>query len=88
MYSPLQMAADLPENYMRLPMRFSSLKMWQLIGMIVVFEAEPGAYLTVAHKAKKTGKWFVGSVGAMNHVHQTLYLIFENGKKYTQFRCP
>jgi hypothetical protein len=64
MYSPLQMAADLPEHYMRFPDAFQFIKDvavdWDDSKYL---EAEPGQYITVARKAKKTGKWFVGSVG-------------------------
>ena len=63
MYSPLQMAADLPENYMRFPDAFQFIKDvavdWQTSKYI---EAEPGSYITIARKAKKTGQWFLGSV--------------------------
>lgn len=64
MYSPLQMAADLPENYNRF------LDAFQFIKDVAIdwdqskyLEAEPGQYITIARKAKDTGKWFVGSVG-------------------------
>lgn len=63
MYSPLQMAADLPENYERFPDAF------QFIRDVAVdwddsryLEAEPGAYITVARKAKGTNNWFIGNV--------------------------
>jgi hypothetical protein len=63
MYSPLQMAADLPENYLRFPDAF------QFIRDVAVdwddsryLEGEPGSYVTVARNAKGTGNWFVGSV--------------------------
>jgi hypothetical protein len=63
MYSPLQMAADLPENYMRFPDAFQFIKDvavdWDFSKYL---EAEPGEYVTVARKAKGTGQWFVGSV--------------------------
>jgi hypothetical protein len=63
MYSPLQMAADLPENYNRFPDAFQFIKDvavdWQDSKYL---EAEPGDYITVARKAKGTGKWFLGSV--------------------------
>jgi hypothetical protein len=63
MYSPLQMAADLPENYERFPDAFQFIKDvavdWSDSKYL---EAEPGAYITVARKAKKTGQWFLGSV--------------------------
>jgi glucan 1,4-alpha-glucosidase len=63
MYSPLQMAADLPENYERFPDAFQFIKDvavdWDQSKYI---EAEPGEYITVARKARGTGQWFVGSV--------------------------
>lgn len=63
MYSPLQMAADLPENYERFPDAFQFIKDvavdWDDSKYL---EAEPGEYVTVARKAKETGKWFLGSV--------------------------
>jgi hypothetical protein len=67
MYSPLQMAADLPENYDRFPDAFQFIKDvavdWSNSKYL---EAEPGAFITVARKAKQTGQWFAGSVGGMN----------------------
>lgn len=64
LYSPLQMAADLPENYDRFPDAFQFIKDvaidWDDSKYL---EAEPGAYLTVARKAKGKQDWFVGSVG-------------------------
>jgi hypothetical protein len=63
MYSPLQMAADYPENYMRFPDAFQFIKDvaldWE---KSLYLEAEPGYYLTIARKAKDTGEWFVGNV--------------------------
>ena len=63
MYSPLQMAADLPENYNRF------LDAFQFIKDVAVdwddskyLEAEPGQYITVARKAKGKSSWFVGNV--------------------------
>ncbi len=84
MYSPLQMAADLPENYMRFADAFQFIKDvavdWDDSRYL---EAEPGAYLTVARKAKKTGKWFVGSVGGDEPRTSNISFDFlENGKKY------
>jgi len=67
MYSPLQMAADLPEHYMQFADAFQFIKDvaidWDDSKYL---EAEPGQYITVARKAKKTGRWFVGSVGGEN----------------------
>jgi hypothetical protein len=63
MYSPLVMAADLPENYKKFPDAFQFIKDvaidWDESQYL---EAEPGAYITVARKAKGSSKWFVGSV--------------------------
>lgn len=63
MYSPLQMAADLPENYDRFPDAFQFIKDvavdWDDSRYI---EAEPGEYITVARKAKGTNNWFIGNV--------------------------
>ncbi|MDL2303709.1 glycoside hydrolase family 97 catalytic domain-containing protein, partial [Dysgonomonas sp. OttesenSCG-928-D17] len=63
MYSPLQMAADFPENYERF------MDAFQFIKDVAVdwddskyLEAEPGEYITVARKAKGTDNWFVGNV--------------------------
>lgn len=62
MSSPLQMAADLPENYNRF------LDAFQFIKDVAIdwdeskyLEAEPGQYLTVARKAKGSDNWFVGN---------------------------
>ena len=62
MYSPLQMAADLPEHYVRFEDAFQFIKNvaidWD---RSVYLEAEPGAYITIARKAKGSPKWFVGN---------------------------
>jgi glucan 1,4-alpha-glucosidase len=66
LYSPLQMAADFPENYDRFPDAFQFIKDvaldWE---KSLYLEAEPGDYLTIARKAKGTGEWFVGNVNGM-----------------------
>ena len=63
LYSPLQMAADTPENYERFMDAFQFIKDvavdWSDSRYI---EAEVGEYVTVARKAKDTGEWFLGSV--------------------------
>jgi hypothetical protein len=62
MYSPLQMAADLPENYEKYMDAFQFIKDvavdWD---ESIYLEAEPGDYLTVARKAKGES-WFVGAI--------------------------
>lgn len=85
MYSPLQMAADLIENYKRFPDAFQFIKDvaidWQDSKYL---EAEPGEYITVARKAKKTGQWFVGSVNGYNKRTCNIRFEFlEPGKTYT-----
>ena len=84
MYSPLQMAADLPENYNRFMDAFQFIKDvavdWQDTKYL---EAEPGYYLTIARKAKDSGKWFVGSVNGYDKRTSEIKLDFlEPGKKY------
>ena len=84
MYSPLQMAADLPENYNRFPDAFQFIKDvavdWDDSKYI---EAEPGRYITVARKAKGTGKWFLGSVnGETPRTSNIAFDFLEPGKTY------
>src|SRR5690606_2486243 len=63
MYSPLQMAADLPENYEKHLDAFQFIKDVALDWEISKYlEAEPGDYLTVVRKAKNSEKWFLGSI--------------------------
>jgi glucan 1,4-alpha-glucosidase len=63
MYSPLQMAADLPENYAKRMDAFQFIKDvavdWDETRII---EAEPGDFLTIARKAKNKNEWFVGAI--------------------------
>ncbi|MGZ5254969.1 MAG: glycoside hydrolase family 97 protein, partial [Flavitalea sp.] len=84
MYSPLQMAADIPENYDRFLDAFQFIKDvaidWEESRYL---EAEPGEYITVARKAKKTGKWFVGNVnGNDTRVTKMAFDFLEEGKTY------
>lgn len=63
MYSPLQMAADLPKNYEKYRDAFQFIKDvavdWDDTKII---EAEPGDYVTIARKEKGTGNWFIGAI--------------------------
>ncbi|MBE2280485.1 MAG: glycoside hydrolase family 97 protein [Ignavibacteriaceae bacterium] len=65
MYSPLQMAADLPENYLLFPDAFNFIKDvavdWDDTKILF---AEPGEYLAIARKAKNLDDWFVGAITA------------------------
>lgn len=84
MYSPLQMAADLPENYIKYYDAF------QFIRDVAVdwddskyLEAEPGDYITVARKAKGTDNWFVGGKCDENGHKAVVKLDFlDKGRKY------
>lgn len=63
LYSPLQMAADLPENYERFPDAFQFIKEVSLDWDTThVLEAEPGEYVTIARKSKNKNTWFVGGI--------------------------
>ncbi len=65
MYSPIQMAADLPENYERYMDAFQFIKDVDVDWLDTkVLEAEPGEYITIARKGKKYGQWFVGAITA------------------------
>jgi hypothetical protein len=84
MYSPLQMAADLPENYNRFLDAFQFIKdvpvEWATSKYL---EAEPGYYITTARKDKNSNNWFVGNVNGLNARTSTISLDFlEKGKKY------
>jgi hypothetical protein len=84
MYSPLQMAADLPETYNK------HLDAFQFIEDVAVdwddskvLEAEPGDYITIARKAKGKSSWFVGSTCDENGRTSTIDLRFlDPGKTY------
>lgn len=84
MYSPLQMAADLPENYAKF------MDAFQFIRDVAVdwddskyLEAEPGDYITVARKAKGTDNWFLGGKCDENGHKSVVKLDFlDKGKKY------
>lgn len=84
MYSPLQMAADLPENYAKYRDAFQFIKDvacdWDDSKYL---EAEPADYITVARKAKGTNNWFVGGKCDENGHKSTLKLDFlDKGRKY------
>ena len=86
MYSPLQMAADLPEHYERPDLAPA----FQFIRDVACdwddsryLEAEPADYITVARKAKGTDNWFVGGKCDENGHRTTLKLDFlDKGRKY------
>lgn len=84
MYSPLQMAADLPENYEK------HLDAFQFIKDVAVdwakslyLEAEPGDYITIARQAKNTDNWFIGNTSDENgHASRISLDFLTPGKTY------
>lgn len=84
LYSPLQMAADLPENYEAHPDAFRFIKQvpvdWDDTKIV---EAEPGDYITIARKEKGKDNWFIGSITDENSHSVDVPLDFlDKGKKY------
>lgn len=84
MYSPLQMAADIPENYERFMDAFQFIKDvaidWDESKYL---EAEPGEYITIARRAKGTDDWYIGCTAGYNGHKSDLKLDFLTpGKKY------
>lgn len=84
LYSPLQMAADLVDNYRKHMDAFQFIKDvaidWDQSEYI---EAEPGDYITIARKAKGSNNWFVGGITDENARVATFTLNFlDPDKKY------
>lgn len=84
LYSPLQMAADLPENYE------AHMDAFQFIKEVPVdwddtkiLEAEPGDYVTIARKEKDKNSWFIGAITDENSRTANISFSFlEKGVKY------
>jgi hypothetical protein len=84
LYSPLQMAADLPENYEK------RMDAFQFIRDVAVdwddtriIEAEPGDYLTIARRAKGRNEWFIGAITDENGRGANIPLDFlDTGRQY------
>lgn len=83
LYSPLQMAADLPESYEKRMDAFQFIKDvavdWDDTKIV---EAEPGDYLTIARKAKGKESWFVGAITDENKRTATIPLSFLNANEW------
>ena len=84
MYSPLQMAADLPENYAKYNDAFQFIRDvpcdWSDSRYL---EAEPARYITVARKDKKSDNWFVGGKCNEDGHNSVIKLDFlDKGRKY------
>lgn len=81
LYSPLQMAADLPENYERYLDAFQFIKDVALDwDDTKILEAEVGDYLTIARKTKGKEEWFIGGITDENARTSTITLDFLNPK--------
>lgn len=82
MYSPLQMAADIPENYERFMDAFQFIKDVAVDWDESLYpEAEPGRYITAARKAKGTDNWFVGCTSSEQGHSSSLKLDFLDADK-------
>jgi len=84
MYSPLQMAADLPENYEKYLDAFEFIKQvpvaWQ---KSIYLEAEPGKYITIARKDKNSDNWYIGCTANENgHSSELLLSFLDKGREY------
>lgn len=84
MYSPLQMAADIPENYQRFADAFQFIKDvavdWDDSHALA---AEPGRYITMARKAKGTNNWFIGTtVSEHGYLSNLKFDFLDEGKQY------
>ncbi|TDO24700.1 glycoside hydrolase family 97 protein [Pedobacter duraquae] len=85
MYSPLQMAADLPETYAKFMDAFQFIKDvavdWD---ETKILEAEPGDYITIARKAKNKDEWYIGAITDENPRTATVTFDYlPKGKTYT-----
>lgn len=84
LYSPLQMAADLPQNYLKHRDAFQFIKdvpvEWE---RSVYLEAEPMEFVTIARKDKNSDNWFVGNVAGKSDFNSAIRLDFlDKGRKY------
>ena len=84
LYSPLQMAADFPENYERFMDAFQFIKDvacdWD---RSLYLEAEPMEYIVAARKAKGSDQWFIGGVTGMDPHASAIKLDFlDPNRKY------
>ena len=85
LYSPLQMAADLPDNYERFRDAFQFIVdvpvEWDTVYYL---EAEPYEYVTIARKQKDKNAWFIGSTNGYDPRTAMIDLSFlPAGQKYT-----
>lgn len=83
LYSPLQMAADLPENYERFPDAFQFIKDvpvdWEETKILA---AEPGDYIVIARKERGEENWFIGAITDEQERSFNINLDFLDDKNY------
>ncbi len=83
MYTPLQMAADLPEFYEERMDAFEFIKAvpveWS---RSIYLEAEPGRYITVARKDKHSEDWYIGAVSGVDRVTELKLDFLTPGVQY------
>jgi hypothetical protein len=83
MYSPIQMAADLPENYERFPDAFTFIEQVPVDWSDTkILDAEPGDYIITARKDKNSEEWFIGAITDEQARSFELGLDFLSGDKY------
>ena len=85
LYSPIQMAADLPENYEKYPQPFQFIKDvpvdWS---QTQVLNGEVGDFVTIARQDRNSDDWYIGSVTDENARTLTVRLDFlDEGRRYT-----
>lgn len=82
-YSPLQMAADLPENYERFPDAFTFIEQVPVDWSDTkILKAEPGDYIIIARKDKNSENWFIGAITDEEARTFNIKLDFLNHKNY------
>ncbi|MFY7651550.1 MAG: glycoside hydrolase family 97 catalytic domain-containing protein, partial [Chitinophagaceae bacterium] len=84
LYSPLQMVADIPENYLAYPDAFNFIQQvpvdWD---DTQILEAEPGEFITIARKAKGGTNWYIGGITGNNkRIANCHFNFLIPGKKY------
>lgn len=83
MYSPIQMAADLPENYERFPDAFQFIVDvpidWQIKKVVT---AEPGELIVIARKDRNSDNWYLGAITDENSRELSLSLLFLEDGRY------
>ena len=84
LYSPIQMAADLPENYAKYPKPFQFIKDVPVDWSDTrVLNGEVGDYVTIARKDRNSDDWYLGAITDENAAYAAVSLGFlDDGKKY------